>query len=111
MQEYNALVQHFVVLKVVQKRHWNHVDAARHVYCRAGHAGFGVNLSDELGERVSIPLEFVQQSVPTLPPSPHQEEYDRRDNERKPASLQHFHQVGADEREINHGEQPGGGET
>ena len=49
MQEHDALMQHFVVLEIVQKRHRHHVEPAGHIDRGPGHAGLGVNLADEIG--------------------------------------------------------------
>jgi len=49
MQEHDALMQHFIMLEIMEKRHRHHVEPAGQIDRGPGHAGLGVNLADEIG--------------------------------------------------------------
>jgi hypothetical protein len=105
VQQHDALVQHLVVLEIVQQRNRHHIDPAGQIDGGARHPRLAVNLGDELAERQGVALELAQQRGAALPPRRHGEVERRADDQRHPAAFKHFHHVGGDKRQIDHGEQ------
>ena len=111
VQQHDALVQHLVVLEIVQQRHRHDVDAARHIDGGAAHARLVVDLGDEV--RQAAACRARADAAARLRPC-------RQVDIRKKISAattsgnqppsKHLHHVGGDERQVDDDEQAGDGE-
>ena len=97
VQQNDALVQHLVVLKIVQEWHRNHIDSASKIDGGAGYPCLTVHLRDEVLQRQRIAFELAREREPALPPSRHGKEERRGNDQRHPAALDDLHHVGGDE--------------
>ena len=88
MAEHDALVQHLVVLEVVQQRAGNGVGARGEEYGRAGDAQRRlVGALEKQIERQGFAADFFQMDAPADAPGLHDHEHAGRDRERQPAAL------------------------
>ncbi|MPM32406.1 hypothetical protein SDC9_78968 [bioreactor metagenome] len=99
------LVQHLVVLEVVQQRVGRHLGVGRQEHRRAGHARDRRLLQQhhlqEVAQVNAVGMQLVVDKIAPALPGRHHGEHRDADGEREPATLQQLEHVGRKEREVN----------
>ena len=100
--EQHALVQHLVVLDVVQHRLRHDLDVAGHEHGRALHAGqLRVELVDEAADGERVAVELVPQDVAAVAPGDDAEREQAGDQQREPAARGDLERVGGEVGEVD----------
>lgn len=101
------IVQHLVVLQVVQQRRRHVAGIHRHKNGRARHAGRRIflQLRHEFLERLAVALLHLRQQPAAAPPRHHQREHHDRYQQRQPAAFVDLEHVGREQQHVEHQQQ------
>ena len=106
MHQQHALVQHLVVLEIVQQRAGNRIAARGQEHGGAGHAHRRLlGAFQEQVDRHRFVADALQMRAPSDAPGLHQEEHAGRDEDRQPAAFDDLDRVGGEEHDVDEAEQ------